>query len=209
MFKKNLLPLFLIVLFASACAPTIYKSNNLASSKKSVKTLAILPFTGSIDSKRLPRGTTIETLKESEEKTGYDIQNNIYTWLLRRQNKYTVTFQDIDKTNAILQKEGITYEKMIMKEKGELCKLLGVDAIISGKTIMSKPMSEGSAIVVGVLTGGFGATNKTDITLTIHDTNSTLLWKYDHHVSGSLGSSPEKLTNSLMKKSSRKFPYRK
>lgn len=194
---------------ATSCGPTIYKSQDFSASKQTVKVIAILPFTVSIDSKRLPKGTTIETLRESQEKTGYDIQNNVYTWLLQHQKEYSVTFQDIDKTNAILKKANINYDNMLAQEKGDLCKLLGVDAIISGKSIMSKPMSEGSAIAVGILTGGFGATNKTDVTITIHDNNSALLWKYDHQVSGSLGSSPEKLTNSLMKKSSKKFPYNK
>lgn len=69
----------------TACGPTIYKAANFDNSKTTIKTLAILPFNVSIDSKRLPKGTTIETLKESEEKIGYSIQSNSYTWFLQRQ----------------------------------------------------------------------------------------------------------------------------
>ncbi|MEP6675253.1 MAG: hypothetical protein ABJA78_08855 [Ferruginibacter sp.] len=199
----------LTTLLFTSCGPTIYKSENFKDSKSTVHIVAILPFSVSIDSKRLPKGQTIETLRDAQQKTGYDIQNNVYTWFLHRQNEYSVTFQDIDKTNAILTKANITYDNIIMQEKGELCKLLNVDAVISGKAVMSKPMSEAGAIAVEVLVGFGGATNKTDVTLTIHDIKSSLLWKYDHQVSGSLGSSPEKLTNALMRNSSKNFPYKK
>jgi hypothetical protein len=47
-----------------------------------------------IDSKRLPKGMTIETLKESEEKTGYDMQNAAYTWLLHRRANKAQPLQD-------------------------------------------------------------------------------------------------------------------
>ena len=174
-----------------------------------VHILAILPFNVSIDSKRLPKGTTIETLKESQEKTGYDIQNNSYTWFLQRLKEYTITFQDVDKTNALLKKSNITFDNIALQDKGELCKLLGVDGVISGKATMSKPMSEGAAVAVGLLIGAWGSTNHTTATLTIHDVSGGLLWKYDYNASGSVGSSAESLTTALMKNASKKFPYKK
>lgn len=207
---KNLLTLSFLILLISltSCGPTIYKSADFDDSKSSVKTLAILPFNVSIDSKRLPKGTTIETLKDSQEKTGYDIQSNAYTWFLQRQKNYTTTFQDIDRTNALLKKSNITFDNIALQDKGELCRMLGVDGIISGKASMSKPMSEGGAIAAAVLIGGLGATNKTATSLTIHDTKGSLLWKYDYEASGSLGSSAESLTKALMKNASKKFPYK-
>lgn len=204
---KALSTTLLLTIFIS-CGPTIYKAGNFESSKGSVKTLAILPFTVSIDSKRLPKGTTIETLKESQEKTGYSIQNNAYTWFLQRGKKYSVTFQDVDKTNALLKKANINYDDIALQDKGELCTLLGVDGLISGKATMSRPMSEGAAVTVGLLIGVWGATNKTTTTLSIHDTKGDLLWKYDYNASGSVGSSTENLTRALMKNASKKFPYK-
>jgi hypothetical protein len=204
----KLLLSFCLFIIVSSCGPTIYKASNFENSKNTVKTLAILPFNISIDSKRLPKGTTIETLKESEEKTGYDIQSNAYTWLLQRQKNYSTTFQDIDKTNALIKKANITYDNIALQDKGELCKMLGVDGIISGKATMSKPMSEGAAVAVGLLVGAWGATNKTTTSLTIHDTKGSLLWKYDYEASGSVGSSAESLAKALMKNASKKFPYK-
>ena len=71
----------------------------------------------------------------------YDIQSSAYTWLLQRQEKFTVTFQDIDKSNALIKKAGIAYQDITLNDKGELCKLLGVDAIISGKATMLVTMN--------------------------------------------------------------------
>lgn len=207
---KTIKTISVIIFLATliSCGPTIYKASNFESSKATIKTLAILPFNVSIDSKRLPKGTTIETLKESQEKTGYDIQNNAYTWFIQRQKDYSINFQDVDKTNALLKKNNISYEDIALQDKSELCKFLGVDGIISGKATMSKPMSEGAAVAVGLLIGAWGSTNKTTTTLTIHDTQGGLLWKYDYDASGSVGSSAESLTKALMKNASKKFPYK-
>jgi hypothetical protein len=206
--KLKTISAYLLVTVLVSCGPTIYKSNNFESSKKTVKTLALLPFNVSIDSKRLPKGITIETLKESQEKTGYDIQNKAYTWLLHRQKDYSVTFQDVDRTNALLKKANISFDNIALQDKADLCKLLGVDGIISGKAIMSKPMSEGAAVAVGLLVGAWGSTNKTTATLSVHDASGNLLWKYDYDASGSVGSSSESLAGSLMKNASKKFPYK-
>lgn len=215
---KTIAALFQLLIL-SACGPTIHKSANFNNSKSSVKILAFLPFNISIDGKRLPKGTSIETLKMFQEKTGYDIQIMAYTTFLQMDEDYTVTFQDIDKTNALLKKENITFDKIALQDKSELCKMLGVDGIISGKATMSRPMSEGSAaaatVAVNALTllfggvGGVGSTNKITMALTVHDKSGTLLWKCDDKIRGSVGSSADSLTKVLMEIASMKFPYKK
>jgi hypothetical protein len=204
---KMLLVALSLVLFSS-CGPTIYLGPGLENSKRTVKVVAILPFSVSIDSKRLPKGTTAETLKQTEQKSGYDMQGTCYTWLLQRSTDFTVTFQDVDKTNALLTKAGITYDDIPLKDKGELCKLLGVNAIVSGKGAFSKPMSEGGAIALTVLVGYGGSTNKVNGALTIHDDTGNLLWKYDYELDRGLGSSAGTVAEALMRKSSKKFPYK-
>jgi len=197
-----------LALLLNSCGPTIYKSQGFDVSRKSINTLAIVPFSVSIDSKRLPKGVTLETLQQSEQKTGYDIQDNSYKWFLKRKKDYSVEFQDIDKTNALLKKANITYENFALTDKSELCKILGVDGIISGKTTLSKPMSDGAAIALGVLVGAWGATNSEKISISIHDSKSDLLWKYDYVYSGGIGSSTESLIDGLMRNASKKFPYK-
>jgi hypothetical protein len=88
--------------------------------------------------------------------------------------------------------------------------MLGVDAMISGTIRRSQPMSTGAAIAVGVLFGVSGETNRVDVNVNLHDgATGKLLWKYDHHESGALGSSSEGLAKSLMKGISKKFPYKR
>ena len=204
---KFLLACIVMVALVS-CGPTIYKADNFEANKSKIKTLAIIPFNIAIDTKRLPKGVTVESIKASEEKTGFSMQNSVYSWFLRRHTDYTTQFQDIDRTNSILKKNNIQYEDLIATDKGELCKLLGVDGIVSGKATMSKPMSEGGAIALGLLVGAWGATNKTDVTISVHDKAANLQWKYDYQASGSVGSSTENLTNALMRNASKKFPYK-
>ncbi len=107
-----------------------------------------------------------------------------------------------------MKKASIDYDNVNLQDKGELCKLLGVDAIISGKAAISRPMSDGAAITIGLLAGYWGSTNKTVITLGIHNNASDLLWKFDWEAHGSIGSSVETTTKALMKKASKKFPYK-
>ncbi len=198
----------LLITTITSCGPTIYKAKSFADSRTKVKTLAILPFNTVIDSKKLQKVSSLETLKESQAKTGHALQEYVYSSFLRKQNDYSVDFQDVDRTNALLSNTGLSYDQLSLKDKSELCALLKVDGVISGKVLMSRPISDGAAVAIGVLTGGFGATNTVNIALTIHDRKSALQWKYDHKTSGSLGSSAEGLAKSLMKKVSKKFPYK-
>ncbi|HNG05865.1 MAG TPA: hypothetical protein PKU98_05140, partial [Saprospiraceae bacterium] len=108
----------------------------------------------------------------------------------------------------------IWYDQIILElddlsSKSKICKLLGVDAVISGRSSMSKPMTEIAAVAVGLISGAWGPTNSISNVLTIHDMKAKLLWKYDHNASGSVLTSPDSLIKSLMKNASRKFPFKK
>jgi len=73
---------------------------------------------------------------------------------------------------------------------------------------LSKPMSEGAAVAFAVLFGVYGSTNEVAVTLNINDCmNRKLIWNYSHKFSGSLGSSPSRLVDGLMRNASRKMPY--
>ncbi len=201
-----------MILALSSCGPTIYMAPNFEKAKSKHKQLAILPFDVLITMKKLPKDMTAEMLKDQEKNTGFSIQSHSYTYFLKEmsKNNYTVTFQDIDKTNALLNKAGFSYDKLKEFSKEELCNTLGVDAVISGKVTMDKPMSDGGAVAVGLIFGVWTSTNKVDVSMTIHDkNNSDLLWKYDWVAEGSVGSSSEQLTKGLMKNVSKKFPYRR
>ena len=193
------------------CAPTIYKVKDFSSKTAAHKTVAILPADVQIQLRpREMKKTTEEQMRRLEEQTGKTIQDKMYTWFLKRSDKfkYTVSFQDISKTNALLLQAGLDYDHIQTKTKDELARLLQVDAVISTKASMEKPMSEGAAIAVGLLIGSWGNTNQVQTAISINDgISGELIWKYDYATGGSVGSSPERLVNDLMRNASRKFPY--
>ena len=208
--KKIITALTVFVIFAS-CGPTIYKAQNFDDQTASHKTVAILPAEVNIQLRpNEMKKTTPEQISQAQENTGKDIQDKMYSWFLKRSDKfkYTVSFQDISKTNALLNQAGISYNSMVTKTKEELCQLLGVDAIISSRAAMKKPMSDGAAIAVGVLLGAWGSTNDVQTSINIHEgKKGELIWKYDYNATGSVGSSTDRLVNALMRNASRKFPY--
>jgi hypothetical protein len=209
--KRQIAQLILLSTFIFGCSPTIYKAQNFNSLTANHKTVAILPAEVSISLRpNEMKNTTTEQLKESEEKTGLGIQDKMYTWFLKRSGKfkYTVTFQDISRTNALLLQAGIKYADMQAKTKDELARLLGVDAVITTKASMKKPMSDGAAVALGLLVGAWGPTNDVQTSIVINEAQKgDLVWKYDYNASGSVGSNTDRLVNALMRNASRKFPY--
>ncbi|MEO5581226.1 MAG: hypothetical protein ABIR66_00925 [Saprospiraceae bacterium] len=209
--KPGKILLFLIILWSISCAPKIYEAPDFAKISRKHKLVALLPADVLIrlrpnDAKKM----TPEQVSENAEKTGYEIQDAMYSWFLRRSGKlnYTVDFQDITKTNGLLKAAGFQYTDLKTLDREALAQTLGVDAVIQDYTTMNKPMSDGAAIALGLLVGVWGNTNEVKTTINIHDgASGKLIWKYDFDASSSVGTSPDKLVNALMRNASRKFPY--
>ena len=208
---KNVLFFSLLALLITSCGPKIYTSSNFSTALAKHKTVAILPAEVTMQLRpNQAKNMTQQQLDEMAAKTGYDIQEKMYGWFLRREAKYsyTVTFQDVTKTNAKLKEAGISYNDLKTTDRAKLAKILGVDAVMQDRSSMEKPMSEGAAVAVGLLVGAWGNTNKVQTTINIHDGNSgDLLWKYDYEASGSVGSSTNNLVDALMRNATKKFPY--
>ncbi len=201
----------LMLIVCISCGPAIYKAPDFSSVAGTHKTVAILPAQVAINLRpNEMRRTTPEMLEKNENATGFAMQERLYGWFLLRSDryKYTVRFQDVSETNAMLEKAGIDYASVARKSKSELAKLLGVDAVISTSLRTDKPMNEGVAVALGLVFGVWGSTNQATTTINIHEgSKGDLMWKYDYEASGSIGSSPENLVNALMRNASRKFPY--
>ncbi len=208
--SKLLFALLCCIVFIS-CGPQIYTSSNFSSALSKHKSVAILPADVSMQLRpNQAKNTTAAQMEEAQMKTGYDIQEKMYGWFLRRGDKfnYTVSFQDVIKTNAKLKEAGITYSDLKNTDRTKLAALLGVDAVMQDKLNMEKPMSEGAALAVGILAGAWGSTNNVQTTINIHDgTSGDLLWKYDYQAAGSVGSSTARLVDALMRNATKKFPY--
>lgn len=208
---KQMLFAALASILLVSCGPQIYKSTDFNNALAKHRTVAILPAEVSIQLRpNQAKGMTTEQMEDMRQKTAYDVQEKMQGWFLRRSDKfnYTVTFQDVIKTNSLLKQAGIAYADLSTTDRSKLAKLLGVDAVMQDRLNMEKPMSEGAAVAVGLLIGAWGNTNKVATTINIHDgISGNLLWKYDYEASGSVGSSTTRLVDALMRNATKKFPY--
>ena len=111
--KKILLFALLCITMAS-CGPQIYQASNFKEVKDTHKTVAVLPFDVTIEQRKLLKGVTVEMIQDQQKDYGYGIQSDVYGYFLREmsKNKYTVNFQDVSKTNALLNDAGISYDQM-------------------------------------------------------------------------------------------------
>jgi hypothetical protein len=195
---KSVTVIFLLTTLIS-CEWQIYQSSNFKSSGTTVKTFAFLPFDVAIDSGRgLPKGITLKTLKEYEKKMGYDIQSKTYKLFVYKQKGTTAAFQDVDQTNAILAKANIQYNRIATENKSELCKLLGVDAVISCKFLLSTSLYlyAESPNPLDIILEENGRKLYEAATWTIHDTQGELLWNFNGEQSDYNGE--KALTESLI-----------
>jgi hypothetical protein len=212
---RTLAALALVLTFVSASAASgaaqKYVHPDFLNLTKNHRTIAILPFKVVIATNRLPKGTTIEMVQASQDQEALEFQRQLYARFLQRsQNgEYTVTFQDVDQTNALLLKAGMQPDSLMGKTKDEVAKVLGVDALVSGTVHQAQPTSTGAALAQTLLIGFSGSTQRVDINMTIHSGNDgALLWSYDHTDKGGLTNSIEAMTKSLLKKVAGNFPYR-
>jgi hypothetical protein len=193
------------MLLLTSCAKIFYSPDAEALAKKH-KLIAIIPPTVSIAAQKK---VDAEAIKEQQKTESINFQREMYSWMLKRkmQEKVSTNIQDVETTNAKLKQAGYPENPI---SPGELCKVLGVDGVIASNYSLSKPMSEGGAIALGLLVGAYGATNQVNVSMSIHDGSANkMIWNYDHKYSGSVGSSPATLVDGLMRQASKKMPYMK
>lgn len=212
-FMKKITLFIGFLFFMAVVEAQVYESPKLKDIKKEHKTLAFLPFQVVSKSSSLPKDMTEAQLAEEQERKGFEVQNSTYNYFLMRAGRkmnFSVTFQDVEKTNALLKKSEIDFENIKTIEKDSLCRLLGVDAVISGKLQTEKAMSVGGAYALKALTGIGFSTGEAEIEISIFGKEAgDLLWKYMHSMSASYYNKPDDLIDNLMNKASKKFPYKK
>lgn len=208
--KKLLLVSLLFLGFQGYSQKQVFETPELASLIKEHKTVAILPFTVKITYKKQPKNFSVEANRDQELKMSKSIQSSMYTFLLRKADSYTVTFQDVEKTNILLKKSGIA-DKLDEMTKDEVAKVLGVDSVISGTFESEQSKSEGAAIATAVLLGGFGGkTGSGSLTMTINNgKDGEMLWRFFKTMNDNISISTDDIVESMMRKVSRNFPYLK
>lgn len=212
-YLKKLLLFVGLISFNLFGQTSLYEHPDFANIAKEHKKIAVLPFKTTIKLRpKQMKEISTEQLAELEIKEGLSVQNGMYSWFLKRKKRgnLTVSIQDPNRTNAILNKNGITQNNLSEFNPEDLAKILEVDAIVSGTLQTNKPMSEGASLAIGILAGFWGSTNTALANISIHNaSDGELLWNYNKKVGGSIGSSSEDMINILMRKASRRLAYTK
>lgn len=189
----------------------IYTNPKFTALAKNHKLLAIIPFevTMKLRPKEMDK-LSPEQFAKMQKDEGKGVQSALESYFLKKkgQKGFTVDFQEISKTNALLAKAGITQDNLVEYTTEDLAKILGVDGVISGTLYTNKPLSDGASVALGLVFGFYGPTNSGKCMIKINDAGTgNLLWKYEKTLSRSLGSDTNTIINAMMRKASRKFPY--
>jgi hypothetical protein len=187
----------------------IYSSPVLNDLLSSAKTVAILPFKVSISYKKMPKGLTMEAVKENERQESFQMQQGMYTFLLRKADDFTVKFQDVDRTNALLKKAGI-FDNLDDVMADSLCNILKVDAIIKSNWSYAKTGSEAGAIASAMLLGVSKGTGSGQLVMQINGAkDGEMAWRMSKEMNEGAFSSANELMERMMRKVGRVFPFAK
>ena len=220
-----ILILFCIVFFSCLSNKNVYKSVDFEKEAYQHLTIAILPF-NITQTGHKAKNATDEAIKDANIKWGYSFQEGLQGYLLRytSRNKKgpVISFQSIQKTNAILLENNIDIEAAYRRQPEELAKLLGVDAVLMTTMENDKNFSDG--VAYGLKAGrtllnvigqgnhsGILHMNASDINLSVflYDAgDSKLLWQNYRKGSTDLPSDIDDLVEYYSNWIAKKFPYK-
>jgi hypothetical protein len=213
---KLLVPALLLIFTSGATmaqwegSKQVFTSPKMKSEISMHKTVAILPFNATISYKRVPKNFDAEGNKADEKALSVQMQQGMYTYLLRKANDFTVTFQDVDRTNVLLKKAGV-FDRINEVTQDSICKILGVDAVIKCNYSYEKTGSEAGAIAKTLLIGmGTGKTATGSLTMQVYNGNDgQLLWRFFKEMNEDVMGSANQVMERMMRKVARNFPYEK
>jgi hypothetical protein len=210
--KKVLISLLVLVVgmqFANA-QKKIYESDSFEELSKDHKIIAILPFQTTLNLKSDDNTYSKEQIKALEQQEGIAVQQALESYFLnrKRKKKLKIEFQDINTTNRLLKKAGITADNMDIYAPQEISKVLNVDAIISGTLNSRLVLSKDIDTSFDLITFLKGKSDYGKIILKLSDKKTgKLLWRYEKTINRKSGKNTRNIINKMMRIASRKFPY--
>ncbi len=187
----------------------IFIAPNMKDAIQKQKVVAILPLKVTISYKRMPKNYDAAGNEAQEKEEGLNMQQGMFTYLLRKANDYTVTFQDVDRTNILLKQAGV-YDKLDLITADSLCKILKVDGLIKAGYAYEKTGSEAGAIVLTLAFGYGGSVASGALTMQIYDgSDGSLLYRFYKEMNEGAFSSANAMMERMMRKISRNFPYQR
>ncbi len=213
--KKTIFTLSLVVISLLSfgqfeTAKQVFESPKLKDEVSKHKTVAVLPYRATISYKRMPKNFNADANKKEEENLSLSMQSGMYTYLLRKAKDFIVTFQDVERTNALLKQKGL-FDKLDELTQDSIAKILGVDAVIKCSYKYEKTGSEGGAIAKTILLGaGTGKVASGILTMQIYNgIDGEMLWRFYKEMNEDVLSSANQVMERMMRKVGRNFPYEK
>lgn len=200
---------FLFLFTIGNAQKNVYESSKFDELSANHKTLAIIPFFTHLDLDEKFEGKELDAL---EEKEGHAVQDALETFFGRgkKRKKFSVEFQNVKNTNAILAQNNVTYDNIDTYTIKQLCKILKVDGIISGNLDLNILLSKGIPAEFSFIDYILGDANYGRIGIKISDGGSgKLLWKYEKKINKKSGKNTDDLIDKMMKSVTRRFPYDK
>ncbi|SIT10241.1 hypothetical protein SAMN05421766_11031 [Zobellia uliginosa] len=205
--KKIFFAVLLLTTVLANAQKNIYESDKFDDLSDSHQVLAIIPFLANLELKDDISKGELSTL---EQKEGYAVQNALETYFSKRKKKkkFSVEFQDVKNTNAILAQNNIDYNNIDVYTTKQLSEILGVDGIISGNMDLNVLLSKGIPTEFSFMDYFSGNADYGRIGVKISDGNTgKLLWKYEKKINKKSGKNTTDLIDRMMKLAARKFPY--
>lgn len=204
--------LFALIVLLSGCA-SVYKSPDLASYVSEHSKIAVIPFDLAFD----PDYKTDEESREKlESQQGSIVHRTVYVRLFGNQQRdhYTVEVLDINETDSLLNQSlgrHATHDELVAEmTTTEICKILHVDAVVTGDMTLRLPFGYGGSLASGLKAGLFGKAQMASISMAILEcADGELIWKYEHTANGGVPSYPESASRAVIDGAARAFPYRR
>jgi hypothetical protein len=217
--------LFVLIFTSCGTNKNVYKSSDFETKAYRHHTIAILPF-NITQTGHKSKNTTDEAIDEANRKWGYTFQESLQAYLLKYTSKNKkgpiISFQSLQKTNAILTENNLDIEDMYQRKPEELAKMLGVDAVLMTTLENQKNFSDGvayglaagrtilNAIGQGSRTPGLNM-NAADINMSayLYDaSDSKLLWQTYRKGGTGMPNQVDDLVQYYSNWIAKKFPYK-
>ncbi|MDQ3278480.1 MAG: hypothetical protein M3Q06_09145 [Bacteroidota bacterium] len=222
----RILYLSVLTLFLFSCGTNkaVYQSPDFEQKTYRHQSVAILPVY-MVQTGYLSKEVSEEDVKSANIKWGYVFQESLQSFILKQTQKnrkgQMVSFQAVQKTNAILKEKGLSVDVLYSKQPEEIAALLGVDAVIMTTMNHNRNFSDGVAYglaaartVVNIFsrtaTLGTGV-NASDVNIncSLYDAqDSKLLWKTYRDGGTNLPANVNELIEYYSNWIAKKLPYK-
>jgi hypothetical protein len=147
---KILMKLLIITLLFFTTASAQIKTSKAGKARLAEhKTVALLPVDVVFHHyDNLSKDAYTQRMNDLKLYASITLQNYIFNYLhTHSAGKSKVQVQHIDVTDSILHAKGLTFSKVFEGNKTELCRLLGVDAILYPRFTFKEPLTKGGRVL--------------------------------------------------------------